>query len=222
MIYIGTIHTKYKERFGIPRQSGLVPNDAYITFEPEYDDINAFRGLETFTHIWLLWSFSELKGEWRHTVRPPKLGGNRRMGVFATRSPYHPGRIGMSCVELIEVGSSDGHIVLHIKGADILDGTPLIDIKPYIPYADSKPEASSGWLEEASSQKNALLPDDSREVCEELPAEMLSEIVQVLSEDPRPGYHNDDNRVYGMNYAGYNVSFTYEGENIRIKNIEKI
>ena len=204
---IGTIQTSYKEKFGIPRQAGLAGNIARITFEPEYDDENAFRGIEGFSHIWLLWEFSENKGEWRPTVRPPKLGGNARLGVFATRSPYHPGSIGLSCVELLRAGKINGRMFLEVRGADLLDGTPIYDIKPYVPYADCHPEATSGWLDSASLQKAEVSLSDDCVLPESITEEKLNEILEVLSLDPRPGYHDDEDRTYGMAYDMFNVEF---------------
>ena len=204
---IGTIHSGFKEKFGIPRQSGLMDNMSEITFEPAFDDENAFRGLETFSHIWLLWEFSENAGEWRPTVRPPKLGGNKRMGVFATRSPFHPNTIGLSCVALVECAKRNGHMVLTVQGADLMDGTPILDIKPYLPYSDSFPSASMGWTADIRVQKNPVRISESCEVPKEISDKMLEEIKSAISLDPRPGYHDDAGRSYGMLYGDYNVEF---------------
>lgn len=204
---IGTIHSGFKEKFGIPRQSGLIDNLSEITFEPGFDDENAFRGLETFSHIWLLWEFSENSGEWHPTVRPPKLGGNTRMGVFATRSPFHPNSIGLSCVELAGCTKRNGHMVLTVRGADLMDGTPILDIKPYLPYSDSFPNASRGWTGDARVQKKPVSISESCAVPKEIDGKMLEEIKSAISLDPRTGYHDEDGRSYGMLYGDYNVEF---------------
>lgn len=190
MEIIARIETKYPEKFGIPRQSGLVKNEGRIIFEKEYRVPEAFRGLEEFSHIWILWQFSEAKREnWSPTVRPPLLGGNKRIGVFATRSPYRPNSIGLSCVKLekIEFTKTQGPI-LHVCGADLMDGTPIYDIKPYLPYADSFPEAVGGFTEHLAERK--LKVKVNAENFSDIPETIQQEILQVLSHDPRPSYQD--------------------------------
>ncbi len=211
MKIIGYIRTDFKEKFGIPRQSGIVPEaKGEIVFEKEFRIAEAFRGLEEFSHIWVLWQFSEaVREDWSPTVRPPLLGGNKRVGVFATRSPFRPNSIGLSCVRLdkIEYRTNQGP-VLCISGADMMDGTPVYDIKPYLPYADSKPDAVGGFTEKLEERK---LPVDIRtEAFFEIPPEKQREIREILSNDPRPSYKSDTKR-YGMKYGNYEVGFCVDG-----------
>lgn len=206
---IGYIHTDFSEKFGIPRQSGIVPElMATITFLPEYRQIEAFRGLENFSHIWLLWSFDKAKQDnWCATVKPPKLGGNMRMGVFATRSPYRPNSIGLSSVRLesIEYTKNTGP-VLHVSGADLQDGTPIYDIKPYLSYTDCHTDATCGFAEQAKTDKlNIHFPS---ELLALIPEDKRAALQGVLAEDPRPGYQNDPERRYGVSFAGFDVRFT--------------
>ncbi len=206
MKIIARIETQYPEKFGIPRQSGLVDNKGRIVFEKEYRVPEAFRGLEEFSHIWILWEFSEAKREnWSPTVRPPLLGGNKRVGVFATRSPFRPNSIGLSCVKLegIEFTKNEGPI-LHIVGADLLNGTPIYDIKPYLPYADSFPDAIGGFTEHLAERK--LKVENQSNFFETLPEQIKQEIADVLSHDPRPSYQ-DDNKIYGIRYSRYEIKF---------------
>jgi len=205
---IAHIRTDFPEKFGIPRQSGLVEElTARVVFRPEYRDPSAFRGLEGFSHIWLIWEFSQARrAAWSPTVRPPRLGGNRRLGVFATRSPFRPNPIGLSCVRLIEV-ARDPQLgpVLVVGGADLMDGTPIYDVKPYLPYADCRPEAVGGF---ASAPKEASL---SVEIGERwlasVPEEKRAALIGVLAQDPRPQYQEDPERVYGMSFGGMEVRF---------------
>lgn len=213
---IAYIRTEFPEKFGIPRQSGLAENlRARIVFEPEYRNPDALRGMDGFSHIWLIWEFSANRrrgksaseGHWQPTVRPPRLGGNECMGVFATRSPFRPNQLGLSCVELerIDTEDKDGP-VLYVKGADLMDGTPIYDIKPYIKYADSRPHASCGYVD--SLQEKALKVVLAPEIAEMIDDKtILPALVEVLSLDPRPSYHDDPQREYGLSFAGYNVRF---------------
>lgn len=216
---IAHIKSDFTDKFGIPRQSGLVPElTARIVFEPEYCDPNALVGLEGYSHLWLIWQFSTVAAEyaagksWRPTVRPPRLGGNERRGVFATRSPYRPNALGLSCVEL--AGVENGELI--VRGADLLDGTPIFDIKPYLAYTDSHPEARGGF---------ALTTDAVRVECPaallgKLPEERRQTLLNVLAQDPRPGYQHEAGRVYGFPFAGFEVKFTVEGDLLTVRQIE--
>ena len=219
---IAYIHTDYNEKFGIPRQSGLAPSvQGRIVFQPEFRDPEAVRGLEGFSHIWLIWEFSENRGKaWSPTVRPPRLGGNRRMGVFATRSPFRPNPIGLSCVELSEVRLDDpeGPVIV-VQGPDLMDGTPILDIKPYIPYADSIPDAASGFLADASDlQVRVVIPEEVRTILGE---DLTAKVEDVLKNDPRPTYQNDPDRVYGVLFGGYNITFHVEEDVLHVLTAEK-
>lgn len=206
--HIAHIETAFPEKFGIPRQSGLVPQlRGRIVFGPPYRVREAFRGLEDFSHLWLIWEFSQARREsWSPTVRPPRLGGNTRMGVFATRSPFRPNPLGLSCVELdsIDWDAPDGP-ALWVRGADLLDGTPIYDIKPYLPYADSRPDAKGGFAPAAPEPLAVDLPE---ELLAGWPPETLEALRAVLAEDPRPSYQEDPDRVYGMAFGSWNVKFT--------------
>ncbi len=223
MKIIGYIHTDFPTKFGIPRQSGLVEElKATITFEPEYRNPEAFRGLEEFSYIWLLWKFSKSeKKNWSATVKPPRLGGKKRMGVFATRSPYRPNDIGLSSVKLekIEFDEKMGP-VLTVAGADLMDGTPIYDIKPYIAYADSHPEASEGFAGAVKGKE--LTVEFPEELLQIYPEEKRTAIVEVLKQDPRPAYDTDETRVYGVEFAGFDVRFTVEGECLKVKELVKL
>ena len=206
MKIIAHIKSPFCEKFGIPRQSGLTDIKGQIIFEKEYRVREAFRGLEDYSHIWILWNFSEHNGqEWSPTVRPPLLGGNKRMGVFATRSPFRPNPIGLSCVRLekIEYTKEYGP-VLHISGADLMDGTPIYDIKPYLPYADSYPDARAGFTENLSERKIDV--KNESELFEILPEEIKSEIITLLSYNPTPSYKGDS-KAYAMKYRDMDISF---------------
>ena len=216
---IAHIENDFQTKFGIPRQAGIADSiQSRIVFEPEYRNPDALRGIESFSHLWLIWQFSEnVRENWSPTVRPPRLGGNVRMGVFATRSPFRPNAIGLSCVRLIGKEHTDAFgEVLVVAGADLMNGTPIFDIKPYIPYADCRQEASEGFAPE---------PVDSLEVqfalgMEELvPAEKLEGLTKILSGDPRPRYQNDRNRVYGMEFAGMEIRFSVEGKILTVREI---
>lgn len=222
MEVIAHIRGQLPTKFGVPRQSGLVPAlESEIRFTAPYRDASALRGLEGFSHVWLLWVFDQaLREGWSPTVRPPRLGGNVRMGVFATRSPFRPNPIGLSCVELagIEPSTPDGPI-LRIRGADLMDGTPILDIKPYVPYADSRPDAVGGFA--------AAAPEEGLEV--EIPEGLLMRVPEgergalrgVLAQDPRPRYQGDPKRVYGMAFSGMEVRFVVEGRVLRVVSIEE-
>ena len=206
---IARIHSDFAGKFGVPRQSGLVEAlEARVVFEPEYRNSAALRGLEGFSHLWLLWEFSQVVGKpWSPTVRPPRLGGNRRMGVFATRSPFRPNPIGLSCVRLegVEWDTPEGP-VLHVSGADLVDGTPILDVKPYIPYADCHPEAAGGFA--GSAPERALAVECPPGLLSQVPEGRRAALLGVLGQDPRPSYQDDPGRVYGFGFAGLEVRFT--------------
>lgn len=244
MYTIAHIENDYTEKFGVPRQSGLVSEvTSRIVFEPEFRNPEALRGLEGFTHIWLIWEFSEAKrrgsleamnaseGEasetaenkcdWRPTVRPPRLGGNARMGVFATRSPFRPNPIGLSCVELasVEYDTPDGPVI-YVKGADLMNGTPILDIKPYIPYADCKPGAKGGFTDENEFEKvEAVIPD---EIASVLTPEEAAGLKAVLEQDPRPAYQRAQDRAYSFRFSKYDVTFRAEGGVLTVTSVKKV
>ena len=217
---IAVIRTDFPEKFGIPRQSGIVKTlKGRIVFEPEYRDISALRGLEQFSHLWVLWEFSEnTDKKWSPTVRPPRLGGNKRMGVFATRSPFRPNPIGMSCVKIegIRENGNEG-IVIDVSGADMLDGTPIYDIKPYIPYTDSHPEACGGFSDEVYG--DLLKVEIPHELENKVEGEALQSLKEILASDPRPAYIEDPDRVYGFDFAGYSIKFTVKDSVLTVKDI---
>ena len=217
---IAHIETDFPTKFGIPRQSGIIPSlRGRVVFEPEYRVAEAVRGLEGFSHIWLLWEFSEaVRDTWSPTVRPPRLGGNVRMGVFATRSPFRPNPIGLSSVKLerIEIDPKLGP-VLHVSGADLMDGTPVYDIKPYIAYTDSHPEAVSGFATKpAESLLEVKFPEH---LLEKVPSTQRESLLGVLAHDPRPQYQDDPKRVYGMEYGGMEVKFRVENNQLIVLNV---
>ena len=216
---IARIRTDFPTKFGIPRQSGLTDLESAIVFEPEYRNPEALRGLEGFSHLWLIWEFSEAKKEnWSPTVRPPRLGGNRRMGVFATRSPFRPNSIGLSSVKLLRIEDSKEGKVLIVSGADMMDGTPIFDIKPYLPFADSHPEASGGFAEEKFHENlEVIFPGELLELIPEGKREALTEI---LREDLRPHYIKDPARLFGFPFAGFEVRFTVEGNTLTVREVE--
>lgn len=208
MKIIARIHTDFKTKFGIPRQSGVVEElKGEIVFEPEFRNADAVRGLDEWSHVWLIWQFSEnLREEFSPTVRPPRLGGNTHVGVFATRSPFRPNAIGLSCVKLdgIEIDGERGP-VLHVSGADLMDGTPIFDIKPYLPYADCHPEATGGFTDKTEFKTlDLVIPE---EIAQKFPADKLDALKGVLRNDPRPRYHNDADRVYGFEFSGFEIRF---------------
>jgi tRNA-Thr(GGU) m(6)t(6)A37 methyltransferase TsaA len=218
---IAHIHCGYKEKFGIPRQSGLVEAvESQIVFLPEYRNSDAFRGLEGYSHLWLLWQFSKaVRDFWSPTVRPPRLGGNTRMGVFATRSPFRPNPIGLSSVKIIsvELDTSKGPVIT-VSGADLLDGTPIYDIKPYLAYTDSHPEALSGFALTSDAPK--IKVNYSESITEKLTDELREVITEILAEDPRPGYQDDPDRVYTFKFDRYEISFKASEEAITVTDIQ--
>ena len=202
---VARIQSDFPEKFGIPRQSGLVPElRAKVVLEPEFRNPDVFRGLDGFSHIWLLWQFSgNRRSGWSPTVRPPRLGGNARMGVFATRSPFRPNPIGLSCVKLEAVLPEEPSLL--VSGADLMDGTPILDIKPYVPYADCHPEALEGFT--GTAQMHPLEVQIPSELLELVPAQSRPALLGVLSQDPRPAYQNDPERLYGLSFAGCDIRF---------------
>lgn len=227
---IGYMHSPYKEKFGIPRQPNLVQVESYIEMTGPYNDLLAFEGIEEFSHLWLVWQFHDNKNQqsqqFRPQVRPPRLGGNKKIGVFATRSMYRPAPIGLSVVKLKEVRKVGKSIRVYVNGSDLLDGTPIVDIKPYIQYSDSVIDAQSGyaqdepsrksvmWSKDAEQQKNLLL--EKRKIS----VQTLQELEAVLSLDPRPAYQDDENRVYGMKFADFNIKFSVNETSVMIVEIE--
>lgn len=219
---IAYIHTDFPTKFGIPRQSGLADTQGEIIFTPEYRNPDALRGIEEYSHLWLLWEFSEtVREEWSPTVRPPRLGGNQRVGVFATRSPFRPNPVGLSCVELegIEMREGEGP-VLHVKGADLMDGTPIYDIKPYLPYVDCHAEASGGFAERVKEYR--LQVEVPKEWLVLVPKEKQEPLKQILAQDPRPSYQKDPKRVYGLEYAGLEVKFRVKEDVLTVCEILRV
>ena len=219
---IAHIHTDFPEKFGIPRQSGLVDSlTAEIIMEPEYRVMDAFRGLEDFSHIWLLWHFSESdRNGWSPTVRPPRLGGNVRRGVFATRSPFRPNAIGLSCVKLLGIREDEKlGPVLTVAGADLMDGTPILDIKPYHVGADCHAEATAGFTSENVDYRvNVNIPPEYLKV---VPEDKRDALFGILSEDPRPAFHRDPERIYGLSFASLSVHFRVEGKELTVTEIQR-
>ena len=218
---IARMHSDFDQKFGIPRQSGLVEElESTIVFEPEFRNPDALRGLEGFSHLWIVWEFSKARREgWSPTVRPPRLGGNQRLGVFATRSPFRPNPIGLSCVRLVGVEQTEEHgWVIRVAGADLLNGTPIYDVKPYLPYADCKPEAIGGF---ASAPKEATLTVHiPEEFVEKIPAEKREAVRGVLAQDPRPSYQDDPERIYGMAFGGMEIKFKVDGDDLTVCGVE--
>lgn len=222
---IAHIRTDFPEKFGIPRQSGLARSlRGRIVFEPEYRNPDALRGLEDFSHIWLIWEFSANRSTstWQPTVRPPRLGGNTSMGVFATRSPFRPNPLGLSCVKLesIEFSTSEGPVI-HVCGADLMDGTPIYDIKPYIRYADARPEALCGYVDslEERSLKVVFPTDLSEKISDK---SVIPALIETLRLDPRPSYHDDSERIYGLSFSDFNVRFKVQGGVLTVVNVEPL
>ena len=220
---IARMHSDFATKFGIPRQSGLVEElRSTIVFEPEYRNADALRGIEDFSHLWIIWQFSEaVRQGWSPTVRPPRLGGNTRMGVFATRSPFRPNNLGLSSVRLLGVEHTEKYgTVLHVGGADLMDGTPIFDIKPYIPYADSHPDALGGFTDTAG--EFILNVDFPEALLEKLPESKRAAAIGVLSHDPRPSYQRKPGRVYGLPFAGFDIRFTVEDDILTVCQVEKL
>ena len=213
---VARIRTDFPTKFGVPRQSGRAPSaDGVVVFEPEFRDETALRGIEGFSHLWLIFDFSEAhRDSWSPTVRPPRLGGNTRVGVFATRSPFRPNPLGLSCVRLVAVEkSAELGTVLRVAGADLVDGTPIFDIKPYLPFADSIPDAAGGFADaEVGHRLDVVLPDDLASL---VPEGKRAALVECLADDPRPSYQ-DDERIYTMPYAGVEVDFTVRGDTLTV------
>jgi len=217
---LARMRSDFPSKFGIPRQSGLAESlRSTVIFEPEFRNPDALRGIEGYSHIWLIWQFSEaVRSGWSPTVRPPRLGGNTRLGVFATRSPFRPNSLGLSCVKLLgtEVTKEYG-TVLHVAGADLMDGTPIFDIKPYIPYSDCKPDASGGFTDHAD---NYLLHVDFPESLRDLlPQDKREAAVEVLSHDPRPSYQRDPQRIYGLPFGGFDIRFRVQGSDLTVLDV---
>ena len=223
MVTIAHIHNDFNGKFGIPRQSGLVEGlEARIVFCPEYRNADALRGLEGFSHIWLLWDFSQAHTDkWSPTVRPPRLGGNKRMGVWATRSPFRPNNIGLSSVRIlrIELDTPEGPVI-HVEGADLMNGTPILDIKPYLPFTDSHPEASSGWTTEADNTPLKVVIPDSAQASYPFTPRQWTTIEDILAGDPRPHYQNDPTRVYCFEFHGITLHFTVDGDTAIVQSPE--
>lgn len=219
---IAHIKSSFKEKFAIPRQSGFVENISTIVFEKEFRDENAIRGLSEFSHIWLLWYFSQNADKgWSPTVRPPRLGGNKRMGVFATRSPFRPSPVGLSCVKLISIEktATDG-VVLKVSGSDLLDNTPIIDIKPYLSFCDSHPDAVCGFADDVFfNNLKIIFENDTDKILSQEQNKMLCEI---LTQNPIPSYHKDKDRIYGMVFEDYNVKFNVSGDTLFVIEILKL
>ena len=221
MEIIAKIYTDFSEKFGIPRQSGISHGKGRIVFEKKYRNPDALRGIDGYSHLWLIWGFSENKrSEWSPTVRPPRLGGNRKMGVFATRSPYRPNPIGLSSVRLVEIKPTDNEgLVLIVDGIDMLNGTPIYDIKPYLSFTDSHPDAVCGFADEVA--KYSLDVSIPEQIKAHLTSEEISELTVILSQDPRPHYKSDGEGEYGMRFQNYNVSFKVENKTVTVTKIEK-
>ena len=218
---IARMHSDFATKFGIPRQSGLVEAlRSTIVFEPEYRNEEALRGISDFSHLWIIWQFSQaVRQDWSPTVRPPRLGGNTRLGVFATRSPFRPNNLGLSCVRLIQVERTEKlGTVLHVGGADLMDGTPIFDIKPYIPYSDCKPDATGGFTDHADDF--LLRVDFPAPLLEKLPAQKRQAAIGVLSHDPRPAYQRTAGRVYRLTFAGLNIRFTVSDDTLTVLEVD--
>ena len=225
MQVIARIRNAFPTKFGLPRQSGLVPElTSTIVFEPEFRVDAALRGIESYSHLWLIWGFHQAvregeKQEWKPTVRPPRLGGNTRMGVFATRSPFRPNPLGLTVVKLVAVADSPEGKVLVVSGADMMDGTPIYDIKPYLPYVDSVPGAVGGFTENTAEYHVDV--DFPEEFLARIPKEHQETLLGVLSQDPRPAYQHDDSRVYGLPFAGLDVKFTVKDGVLAVVDVVK-
>ena len=220
---IARMHSDFPTKFGIPRQSGLVEElESTIVFEPEYRNPDALRGIEGYSHLWIIWQFSEaVRQDWSPTVRPPRLGGNTRIGVFATRSPFRPNNLGLSCVKLLGIEHTQtSGTVLRVAGADLMDGTPIFDIKPYIPYSDSFPNAVGGFTDTASDFiLNVVFP---AELLDQLPKAKQQAAIGVLSHDPRPSYQRKPGRIYGLNFAGFDIRFSVEDKILTVHEVVKL
>ena len=220
---IARIRSDFTSKFGIPRQSGLVNSlRATVIFEPEFRNADSLRGLEDFSHFWLIWQFSEnIRANWSPTVRPPRLGGNTRLGVFATRSPFRPNNLGLSCVELVGIEQTAEYgVVVHVAGADLMDGTPIFDIKPYIPYSDCKQDALGGFTD--STPRKTLLVDFPSHLLNLLPESKRESIIGVLEQDPQPSYQDDPDRIYGLPFAGFDIRFYVIGQTLTVTEVKEL
>ena len=219
---IARMHSDFATKFGIPRQSGIVQElRSTIVFEPEYRNADALRGMEGFSHLWLIWQFSAaVRTGWSPTVRPPRLGGNTRMGVFATRSPFRPNNLGLSCVRFLGLEETkEFGTVIHVGGADLMDGTPIFDIKPYVPYADCQPEALNGFT--GGTEGDLLEVDFPASLLEKLPENKRQAAIGILAHDPRPSYQKDSQRVYGVTFAGFDIRFTVADDLLTVQDVQK-
>ena len=220
---IARMHSDFPTKFGIPRQSGLVEElESTIVFEPEFRNPDALRGIEGYSHLWIIWQFSQaVRQEWSPTVRPPRLGGNTRMGVFATRSPFRPNNLGLSCVKLLGVEHTQTEgTVLHVAGADLMDGTPIFDIKPYVPYSDSFPDAAGGFTDTADDFiLNVEFPEH---LLSKIPPNKQQAAIGVLSHDPRPSYQRKSGRIYGLSFAGFDIRFTVEEKTLTVCDVNNL
>ena len=220
---IARMHSDFATKFGIPRQSGLVEElRSTIVFEPEFRNSDALRGMEDFSHLWIIWQFSEaVRQGWSPTVRPPRLGGNTRMGVFATRSPFRPNNLGLSCVKLLGIEhTTEFGTVIHVGGADLMDGTPIFDVKPYIPYADCQPDATGGFTDSAADfLLNVEFP---AALLQKLPESKRDAAIQVLSHDPRPSYQRKPDRIYGLTFAGFDLRFRVEDDVLTVVEVNQV
>lgn len=217
---IAVVSSPFSEKFGIPRQSGLAESiESKIVFEKEFSNPDAFRGIEGFSHLWIIWKFSKVENRsFSPTVRPPKLGGNRRMGVFATRSPFRPNNLALSCVKFLRIERErDGRISLVVSGADLMDKTPVYDVKPYLPYVDSHPDALGGFSDEVSKEKLAVVFE--AELPRSFPDELKKGLEESLSFDPRPGYQNESGRIYYMMFSDYEIAFTVFEKTLTVKKV---
>ncbi|MBQ3903665.1 MAG: tRNA (N6-threonylcarbamoyladenosine(37)-N6)-methyltransferase TrmO [Eubacterium sp.] len=215
---VAYIHNDFKTKFAVPRQSGISDIPSTIVFEKEYCDENAVRGIEGFSHLWLIWGFSEnIRESHSLTVRPPRLGGNVRLGVFATRSPFRPNNLGLSSVKLVKSEFKNGTLTLTVNGADLIDGTPIYDIKPYVKYSDSHADAVSGFAD--SEEFSILKVEIDSQLLNKLPKEKRQTLLTILENDPRPAYQNDSERVYGFEFAEFEIKFTVEGNTLKVKDI---
>ena len=222
MKIIARIKSEFPEKFGIPRQSGLVSSlKAQIIFEEEYRSVDAVRGLDEFSHLWIIWQFSKaVRDTWSPTVRPPRLGGNKRIGVFATRSPFRPNAIGLSSVKIEKIDlDSENAPVIHVSGADLMDGTPIFDIKPYLAYTDAHPDAVGGFTENVADRR--LKVEFDGELINSVPDDIKTALCDLLAEDPRPSYQNDSKRVYGLSFSGYEIGFTVDKKTLKVIKLEK-
>lgn len=219
MKVIARIRSDFPTKFGIPRQSGIVPVISTVVFEPEYRVDEALRGIEGYSHLWLIWEFSQaVREDWSPTVRPPRLGGNTRMGVFATRSPFRPNPIGLSSVRLAGIEKTEEGTVLLVEGADLCDGTPILDIKPYLPFTDSHPDALGGFSDPVREKE--LEVEIPPHLLEMVPKNKQDALQKVLAHDPRPSYQHDPERVYGMEFAGMEVKFRVDGRRLTVTDIQ--